>query len=74
MRIFPNAKVVLTVREPDKWYFSVKKTIYQTKTLLHGSVGIFLKLVGGYNMTSMACKSANQLHAVNKTGIRSVQR
>lgn len=29
MEIFPNAKVVLTVREPESWYKSVKETIYQ---------------------------------------------
>ena len=29
MRIFPNAKVVLTVRDnPEAWYNSVKETIY----------------------------------------------
>ncbi len=29
MRIFPNAKVVLTVRDnPEVWYKSVKETIY----------------------------------------------
>ena len=72
MRIFPNAKVVLTVRDPEKWYLSVRKTIYQTQTLLHGSVGIFLKLVGGFDMTIMACRSASQVHAVNKTGIRCI--
>jgi hypothetical protein len=29
MRIFPNAKVLLTVRDnPESWYKSVKETIY----------------------------------------------
>ena len=69
MRIFPNAKVILTVRDPEKWFYSVKKTIYQTKTLLHGSVGIFLKMIGGFDMTMLAYRSANQECDVNNIGI-----
>ena len=29
MDVFPNAKVLLTVRDPESWYKSVKETIYQ---------------------------------------------
>ena len=29
MESFPEAKVVLTIRDPDAWYKSVKETIYQ---------------------------------------------
>ena len=29
MEVFPEAKVVLTIRDPEKWYKSVKETIYQ---------------------------------------------
>lgn len=29
MDVFPEAKVILTVREPENWYKSVKETIYQ---------------------------------------------
>ena len=28
MRAYPNAKVVLTVRDPESWYKSVKESIY----------------------------------------------
>lgn len=28
MDAYPNAKVVLSVRDPDKWYDSVKESIY----------------------------------------------
>ena len=28
MEVYPNAKVVLTVRDPEAWYKSVKETIY----------------------------------------------
>jgi hypothetical protein len=27
--VFPEAKVVLTIRDPENWYKSVKETIYQ---------------------------------------------
>ena len=29
MEVFPDAKVVLTVRDPESWYNSVKGTIFQ---------------------------------------------
>ncbi len=29
MEVFPDAKVVLSVRNPETWYESVKNTIYQ---------------------------------------------
>jgi len=29
MQIYPEAKVLLTVRDPEKWYESARKTIYQ---------------------------------------------
>ena len=29
MEVFPKAKVVLTIRDPENWYKSVKETIYQ---------------------------------------------
>jgi Sulfotransferase domain len=30
MQVYPNAKVLLNVRDPEKWYESVSSTIYQT--------------------------------------------
>ena len=32
MEAFPNAKVILTKRDPAKWHNSVKETIYYNKT------------------------------------------
>ena len=29
MEVFPEAKVVLTIRDPENWFKSVKETIYQ---------------------------------------------
>ena len=35
MEAFPNAKVLLTVREPEKWYKSAHETIYQFCVVLN---------------------------------------
>ena len=32
MEVFPEATVVLTIRDPENWYKSVKETIYQGNT------------------------------------------
>ena len=33
MEVFPNAKVILTVREPETWYKSVKGSIFQMRDM-----------------------------------------
>ena len=30
MKVYPHAKVLLTIRDPEKWYESTKKTLYPT--------------------------------------------
>ncbi|CAF1205807.1 unnamed protein product [Didymodactylos carnosus] len=40
MKRYPNAKVILTVRDPDKWYKSVKDTIYDAR---HQFPGCYVK-------------------------------
>lgn len=69
IRIFPNAKVVLTTRDPERWYESVKGTIFQVRGFTSGSVGIFNKLVGNFKRFNMACVMSNQEHHVNKRGL-----
>ena len=69
MRVFPNAKVVLTVRDPERWYESVKGTIYQTLTFRHGTVALFLKLVGQYRRINIAVNASLQGPPVNPRGI-----
>lgn len=34
MRVYPDAKVLLSVRDPDRWYTSVRETIYRLPTSL----------------------------------------
>ena len=33
MEAFPNAKVILTKRDPAKWHKSVKETIYYNRSM-----------------------------------------
>jgi Sulfotransferase domain len=37
MRVYPDAKVLLTVRNPESWYESVRSTIYQVSRRATGS-------------------------------------
>ena len=69
MRVFPNAKVVLTVRDPEKWYTSVKSTIYNARNFVHGTVGMFLKLVGQHRRIRLVTGTSQQGPPVNKRGI-----
>jgi hypothetical protein len=36
MRVYPAAKVILTVRDPDRWYESARQTIYQVRRVFPG--------------------------------------
>ena len=68
MRVFPNAKVVLTVRDPERWYESVKGTIYKARLFIHGTVGLFMKLVGQHRRMSIVIKTSGQGPPVTKKG------
>jgi len=45
LKIYPNAKVLLSDRDPVKWYQSVKNTIYQIVTAASGFWGLPLRLI-----------------------------
>ena len=69
MNIFPNAKVVLTVRDPVKWYESVKGTIFKIREFLTGPVAIFLKLAGRFKLMhfiSEQCSNQLKMGVVDK--------
>ncbi|HEU4326776.1 MAG TPA: sulfotransferase [Roseiflexaceae bacterium] len=44
MRHYPDAKVILTVRDPEEWYASTYATIYQAAPDLRGKLKLALKL------------------------------
>ena len=47
MEAYPNAKVILTVRDPKKWYWSVKNTIFIVSHLNRSfPTNLFLTIVG----------------------------
>ncbi len=68
MRIFPKAKVVLTVRDPERWYESVKGTIFQIRGFISGTTGVFIKMVGMFRVTNLVNMCSNLEHDVNKQG------
>ena len=42
---YPSAKVVLTVRDPDRWFDSVERTIHRQYTLLHDEDDVFYQMI-----------------------------
>ena len=50
MDIFPKSKVILTIRDPDKWYESLRCTIYELHRSTEGTRMGFLKITGQYRM------------------------
>lgn len=45
MQAYPDAKVILSVRDPEKWYESVSATIYRVSKLSRSPVVPFISLV-----------------------------
>jgi hypothetical protein len=46
MEAVPGAKVVLTVRDPDRWYESMRSTIYEIRRISSGSAKPVLSFAG----------------------------
>ena len=53
MKAYPDAKILLSVRDPKKWYQSVKNTIYQNSNFDSFPMNVYVKLVGLSGTTSM---------------------
>ena len=68
MRMFPDAKILLTVRDRERWYEPVKSTIYKSRLRLSGNTGLFLKIVGRYPMAQTAIMCSIQGHPITKIG------
>ena len=68
MQIFPNAKVVMTNRDPEKWYESIRGTLYKIHVSLDGTVGLFLKVIGKARMLDVVKRTSNQGPPINKRG------
>ena len=61
MEIFPEAKVVLTVRDnPETWFESVKNSIYKAKNLhKFFPLNLYFWLMGNYNNMKMVSQISN---------------
>ncbi|MFI5455994.1 MAG: sulfotransferase family protein [Isosphaerales bacterium] len=48
MRHYPEAKVVLSVRDPERWYDSARQTIYYARNAFPGWMRLFLPRMRGF--------------------------
>lgn len=59
IKAFPNAKVILTVRDPDTWYKSVSQTIYKgNKKTKDIAMRIFMQIAGKTNLIEVIDRTA----------------
>lgn len=59
MQAYPNAKVILTVRDPVSWYKSVKNSILKSVPLTENfSSSTFLKAIGAYEYMDVSKKAS----------------
>ena len=67
--IFPRSKVILTIRDPNKWYESVRSTIYELHRSTEGTRMGFLKITGQYRMVKTMSSILNHTpDGANKEG------
>ena len=52
MEVFPEAKIVLTIRDPEAWYKSVSETIYQINVNANSFPENIYKKINGFNKFS----------------------
>lgn len=72
MKVFPNAKVLLTVRNSDTWHDSVKNSIYQFNKLRETSwtVSMFYKITGASSTMEVVRDVANHVPQGFETGTK----
>ena len=75
MEAFPNAKVILSVRDPKKWHLSVKNTIYNIPRLRSSfPTNIFFALTGSLSradmITRLTTMPTNGIDKGNRNRIR----
>jgi len=74
LKMYPNAKVLLTVRDPVRWYLSVKNTIREGERFLEESMGGFPvktigKLAGKERSATFTCTAPTYLGAKYPLGM-----
>ena len=69
MEVFPDAKVVLTIRDPGSWYKSVFETIYQLHQIVRKfPMNILVKLDGSSRILNTVDKLERQSGKYFKNG------
>ena len=68
MRAFPNAKVVLTIRDPERWYSSVSTSIGTIRKRIVGFKKIYEFLVGHLRLLQLIASLQNYPDPVTKQG------
>ena len=54
MEVYPNAKIILSVRDPKKWYQSVKNTIHYGQSVYTSfPANILSRFTGKWNTFNM---------------------
>jgi hypothetical protein len=48
LRLYPEAKVILTVRDPERWYESARQTIYYVRRAVPGWLTVVRPRMGGF--------------------------
>ena len=57
MKAFPDAKVVLSVRNPETWYQSVKDTVYKAKEFNEDfAIRTFMRLNGMFEAVNVTAR------------------
>ena len=70
MEAFPDAKVILTIREPETWYESVKNSIYKMKNFHRVfPINLYLWLSGYYQNAKMVQEISIKPVRKSKKGI-----
>ena len=64
MDVFPKSKIILTTRDPDTWYDSVKITLFELHRSTQGTRMGLLKITGQYRMI----KTMNSILNYSPTG------
>ena len=60
MEVFPDAKVILTIRDPEAWYKSVRDTIYQINHNSNSFPQNFLNKIYGHSKSSIMVQNLSR--------------
>jgi len=69
MEAYPNAKVILTIRDPIRWYQSAKSTIYATrKKMRDPAITLLAKMTGKFRAMQVSHDITSAMHDAVERG------